>query len=501
MLLNSDDRFAALNRLITKDVMRYRRHHPAFHSICKKDIQRYLDNPRKYRRELRHAVQYIYDASPHFKRLIWYFVGLNDFDYVVSPYRIDPTKAKKSSVKRNYHKVLNTMSAFNAASQFPKILSVCLREDIFFGTIWATSDSISIQQLPSDFCDVRVIEGNVFNVSFNFHYFDLHPNMLDWFPEEFRIKYELYKQTDEYRLADPMSPFYEGHVWKDYWIELDCPTSFAVKCSDDIDYPMPPFAGILREVYDLEDYKNLKLSKTALENYAMLWMKIPLTEDGDWGIDLNKAREFWFNLDAVLPDEIGSVLTPMPIEKISFERSNNGEDDTIQEAEQNLFTAAGVSSLLFNNAKASANALALSIKSDQNITYRIVKNIGMAVNRYIQAQSYGKNFVVNFLDISTYNRKEAGDAYLKACQYGMPMVSYYCASQGLGQAEMECMNFLEDDVLEIKDKFIPLMNSSNMSKDAWESEAPTDEGGRPALEDTELTDSGEQTRADSSDWG
>lgn len=77
-----------------------------------------------------------------------------------------------------------------------------------------------------------------------------------------------------------------------------------------------------------------------------------MKDDGDWGIDFDKAKEFWRNLDSVIPDEIGSVLTPMDIEKISFERTHTGDIDTTAEAEQALYTAAGVSSLLFNNEKA-----------------------------------------------------------------------------------------------------------------------------------------------------
>ena len=84
----------------------------------------------------------------------------------------------------------------------------------------------------------------------------------------------------------------------------------------------------------------------------MIAMTIPLTDEGEWGIDLDKAKGFWSNLDAVLPDQIGSVLTPMPLQKISFEKTHADEADTVAKAEQNLFTAAGVSSLLFNNEKA-----------------------------------------------------------------------------------------------------------------------------------------------------
>ena len=204
-------------------------------------------------------------------------------------------------------------------------------------------------------------------------------------------------------------------------------------------------------------------------------------------MDLNKAKEFWRNLDAVLPDEIGSVLSPMPINKISFERTHTGDTDAVAESEEELFSAAGVSSLLFNNPKASANALMLSIKADQALTYSIVKSIECMVNRFIHRHGFGKYFKVTFLDVSPFNRKEAGDMYLKACQYGIPLVSYYCASQGLMQDEMDCMNYLEDEVLGIKERFVPLQSSATQS-------ASGDDAGRTEKDAEDLTEEGERTR-------
>lgn len=241
--------------------------------------------------------------------------------------------------------------------------------------------------------------------------------------------------------------------------------------------------------------KNMKLTKTALENYAMIWMKLGINDDGEWQMDYDKAKAFWENLDAVLPEEIGSVLTPMDLDKISFEKSNTGDTNTVSDSEQNLFTAAGVSSLLFNNAKASANALLLSIKADQMLTYGIVKSIEDVVNRFLRHQSYGRYWQVTFLDVSPYNRKEMGDQYLKACQYGMPMISYFCASQGLGQSDIDTMSYLEGTVLNLQSMFKPLRNSAQIG-----SEESDNVGGRPPVDDEDLTDSGEQSREDSDDW-
>lgn len=345
------ERFALMSRLILRD-LNTNLAHPTFYKYTKDDIARYLANPAQFEKQLRDACIYIYGASSHFRRIIQYFVGLSDLSYLVEPTGIDPKTANKRITNNNYRKVLDLLGKMSIKTQFPKILTVCLREDVFYGTFIITPDSITILQLPSDYCQISTVEGNVCNVTFNFSYFNTRLYLLDYYPEEFRRKYEMYKKDKKtYR-----------------WIELDAPNSFAIKCNIDIlNYAMPPFAGILREISDVESYKDLKLTKTAIENYALLVMKLPMSDDGQWGIDYEKARDFWMNLDKVMPEEVGSVLSPMDIDKISFERSNVGDTNTVADAEEDLFNAAGVSSLIFSNPKASANALLLSIKADQAI--------------------------------------------------------------------------------------------------------------------------------------
>ncbi|MGN1157170.1 MAG: hypothetical protein ACI4TK_13415 [Agathobacter sp.] len=473
--LRVPEQFKVWNKLILRD-LNSNTSSPSFYLYSKDKISEFLKNPYKNQKNLRDAVVYIYGASSHFRRLIQYFAGLTDFAYVVSPYKIDTSSAKAKTIGKQYRRTLNMLSNMDIKNQFPKILTVCLREDTFYGTMWVTNDSVSIQQLPSEYCDISTVEGNVLNVSFNFSYFDKYPKMLAFYPEEFTIRYNDYLENRT------------GLKWQ----ELSSPTSFAIKCNNDIlEYSIPPFAGLLREIYDIEDYKQLKLTKTELENYAMLVMKLGINSDGEWEMDFDKAKEFWRNLDGVLPEEIGSVLSPMTIDKISFEKNNTKDVDAITEAENHLFNAAGVSSLLFNNAKASSGALSLSIKADQAITYNIVKSIECAVNRFIQSQTYGKNFKVTFLNCSVYNSKELGEQYLKACQYGIPMVSYFCASQGLSQSDMDCLNFLEDEVLNIKSRFIPLQSSATQSGSNADSD---NKPGREELDIDELTESGEISR-------
>lgn len=471
------EKFALLNRLVFRDLNRTHVSQidaPLYHLYTKRRLDRFLKDPVRHARELRRAVLHIWAVSPHFRRIIEYFVGLNDQAYVVSPFRIDPAKVNRNSMTRNYRRVLNTLAVMNLRTWIPKATTVCFREDVGYWTIWETSDNITFQQLPFDRCQISTMEGNVFNVSFDFSYFDNRESYLAFYPAEFTEKFRRY-QASRFDLR---------------WQELDSPTSFAIKYNTDRpDVIIPPFAGLLRDIHDIDNFKNLKLNKAAIENYAMIAMKIPLNDDGEYGLDYDKAKTFWRNLDGVLPEEVGSVLTPMELEKVSFERTNVSDKDTVAEAERDLFTAAGVSSLLFNNEKAAASALLLSIKADQNVTFGVIKSIEDALNRFLQAKNYGKNFKVTFLNTSCYNSKDAGDAYLKACTYGLPFVSYYAASQGMPQGDIEAMHFLERELLNIPERFVPLQNSNTMSAQTQkESKGATDEGGRPEKAMDELTE-------------
>lgn len=244
--MRSPEKFRAINQLILRDLNKRRTWSgESFYKYTKDQVRKFIKDPEHSENELRDIVNYLYGASSHFRRLIQYFSMLSDLVYVVSPYRIDTATANAVTIKRNYNKVINLLASMDLKNQLEKILVVCLREDTFFGTIREGSESTIIQQLPSRYCKISVIEDNVFNVSFDFSYFDTYPDRLIYYPDEFEQKYVLYHGDYQRNLRGDL---------KLRWQELDSPNSFAVKCNKDMPlFSMPPFAGIIRELYDLED--------------------------------------------------------------------------------------------------------------------------------------------------------------------------------------------------------------------------------------------------------
>ena len=82
---------------------------------------------------MRRAAIYIYNTSSHFRRLINYFVSLSDLSYIVSPIDVNASRASPATYNSRYRKTLTLLDNMDIKNQFPKILRVCLREDVFYG--------------------------------------------------------------------------------------------------------------------------------------------------------------------------------------------------------------------------------------------------------------------------------------------------------------------------------------------------------------------------------
>lgn len=438
-----------------------------FFQYTKEQIASFVKNPAQNEKQLRDAVISLYNSSSHFRRLIKYFAGLSDFSYVISPISYNPDD-DLAKIQENYHKTATLLSGANLKSQGDELLTVCFREDVYYCTALVTKDTISFLRLNPDYCKIASREGNVFNVDFDFSYFDAYSEQLELYPQEFQTKYKQYQKDTQNK-----------------WIQLDAPYSFAIKCNKDAPtYASPPFAGILREVYDLADYKDLKLARTELENYALLVMKLGLS-NGEWEIDFEKAKEFWSNLDSVLPEQVGSVLSPMEIEKIGFDKSGTAETDKIAESEKHLWAAAGVSGQLFSGDVSTSRSLEISVLTDQAFTYSVVQDFAAALNRILQKQSFSKNFAISFLNTSYINRESYAKLLMSTIQYGFPTINMIMSTLGIEPLHTMGLNFLETDVLNLSKKFIPLKSANTVSKS--DLGAPEKDGG-------DLSDEGERSR-------
>jgi len=474
-------RFSEMARLVKADLKNPKNTNYAFSkNFDKDDVMTWLSAPDRYENRLRDLSRFLYDASSHYKRLIQYFSTMLLYYYYVEPLSLKEDDDPKKVTKK-YLKALDIFENMNLSHEFGKILQTIWIEDVFYGYEHETKDSYFIQKLDPDYCAVSSIEDGVLNFSFNFSYFNVKKDDLEQFPPEFRQKYSKYKGNNSLK-----------------WQELDSKKTICIKLNESIPYPIPPFAGIFEEIYDIEDYKSLKLARTELENYMILVEKIPYIKDADeanqFALDLEEAIKYHNRASQEFPEQIGSMLSPFEkVEAIYFNKKDNSLDN-VAAAENSLYNSAGVSKLLFNNDNQSGAALSKSIIMDENILFHVLRQFERWINR--KAKYNNLKFKIWFLDITRNNQEDVIKILKEAAQSGLPCKLMYCSAIGLSPRTSINMSIFENNILNIVDNFIPLKTSHTLSGEPGRK--PIDDN--KSSEEKQKTDENDGNNPDNRDY-
>ncbi len=468
--------YSKLGKLILRDLQETNPMSKQVSKYTKEKIAEYLANPAKNEKELREACTYIYNASSHFRRLINYFAKMPTYAYVIMPYKLDTQKVNDKTFRSSYRKALDLLEVMNLKHEFIKVLTTAFREDVYFGYEYSTSDSFFIQTLDAQYCKLSSIEDGCYCFAFDFSFFKGKESLLTMYAPEFTTKFNVYKGDSKQR-----------------WQELDPKRTICIKIQEDLPYCVPPFSGVLPEIYDIEDYKGLMKAKTETGNYKMLALQIPV-EDGEIKMDLELAKSFYRALGQELPENIGAVLTPMKIESFDFEKSGSTQDlDAVHRAESQFWSSAGTSSYLFAGGdNPSSSTLSISINTDAEIIYAVLRQLERWVNRKLKSLPGAFKFKVHFLDMTVYNAEKVANSLLKAAQSSLPTKMAAAAAIGMSPADFDAMSYLENTMLKLHENLVPLSTSYTQSG--------ANDPGRPTNESKgeDLSDSGEQTQENDS---
>lgn len=436
----------------------------------KSDILELLNYPDQNEKALRNASIYLYNMSSHYRRLISYFASMPTYDYYLVPLKIDSSsKINAKSLKSCFKKATDQVELMNLKHELVKIAKTCFREDVFYGYEYESKDSYFIQPLKPDYCRIVAVEDGVYVFEFDFSYFNSRSELLEYYGSEFKKKYELYKKNSaEMR-----------------WQELNSKNSVCFKLNEDLNYIIPPFAGTFPDIYDIADYKQLMKAKTEVENYKLLSMKLPF-ENGEFQIPLPLAREFYSQVASQLPEGIGLGLSPMDMDDFSFDQSGSTQNtDAVTKSEAAFWSAAGASAAILGGDVTSSSAIMLSIETDAGIVYSFLRQVERWINKKLKQLSGTYHFKLVFLNSTIYNRKEIQKQMLEACQYSLPAKYAASAAYGISPSDFEGLLVLENEVMALHEKMVPVASSHTQTSD-------NSEAGRPAQDTVDET--GEQTR-------
>lgn len=446
----------------------------------KESLRSYLQNPYSTNSQtnIRNLSRFLATLSFPLRRLINYLASLPDFSvYKVIPNISMLEEPDINDVLQDYEEVCKYIRAMDLELDLFKMLVIAWREDCaYFYPIEDDDGSMLLFPLDAQYCKISGVGYNgLYHVAYDFSFFNgTNSFYLDIWPAEFKKKYNIYQKDSTQR-----------------WQQLDDARCFKINL-DQPDLVMSPLASLFESIIDLIDLQSLTSVKDALEIYKLLVMRIPLINSNnpdDMAISLTLAKNFYNKAVELLPDEIGCILSPMPVDSVSFDKSATSESDAISDAYSNLMSNAGVSQIMDSSRLTGQSAVKASMMCDVMFaTKGIIQQVNAFVNERIKLKFPNTVMTMKYTDVTAYTKSDRIAELQKACEFGLPFKLELAMMLGQDPLENYAMGWLEDKMgLAITRWTHPLVSSHTAA-------AVSDTGGAPTKDDGDLSDEGAETK-------
>jgi len=426
--------------------------------------------------KLREASQYFFGISGEYRRLVWLHANILTFDYYVVP-RIKDNNITKDKLTRELRKVLDYTDNSYVQETNRFISLVIVIEGVFYGYERQMGETITLQQLPANYCrSMYKIDGN-HAIEFNMRFFDMYRDsdlkieVLQLFPDEF---FDLYVD-------------YKNGRTKDEWVQLN--PEFT-RCHRLTENSTPLLSTTFPEIIGLKEYKELDKSQAQMDLYKLIVQKLPIEKDtGVPIIPLDEGRELHKNAKKMITQEGIDVLTsPLDIQSINLKDSGQTLKNNIERASDSIYNSSGNSNVLFNSGTSGGSiGLNQSIKVDEAVMLPLLDQHIRWYETKFKKVSKNKSisFSMEMPLITIFNRKEMVEFYTKQATMGYSAILPVIAS-GVKQSTFIDMLAYENEYLGLHDKMIPLKTSHTLGNE--------EDAGAPEKSEDELSNKGRITK-------
>lgn len=414
--------------------------------------------------------RYYFDRGGFYQRLLMHYATLLKYTGILIPNPSFGKNLSESYISKKYYNATAFIDGAKLPKIFNHIMLRALRDGCYYGAIQSITDkSISILDLPVYFCRSRFkdTEGNEI-VEFNVKYFDTitedeyRKKALNAYPKEIANWYKRYR----------------NRTVKSPWCYLSPNIGICISLLDD---GRPMFLNIIPAALEYEDAKDINRERDLEEIRKILVQKIPHLSDGGLLFEPDEALEMHRGaVDMMKKNENLSVLTTYAdIDAVVSKTSNDNSLNSVDKALTNIYAEAGSSSQLFGTD--SNLSLSTSITNDMALVMVIAKKLDSVITFIINERFGNANVSFNYktLPVSYYNQKEYVETSLKMANSGYSFLLPALAMD-ITQRELNNLKDLENDVLKLKEKLLPLSTSYTESgnvgrpqKDAQDKSAKT----------------------------
>lgn len=446
------------------------------------EIEKWLLQPQYYSKNIRALSQYLENAVGQYGRAIYELNVEKSFKYMLVPGDSDNSKLiNQDKYKNSYNSACDVCRKLNIHYQFPKIDLNVMEKGVGFYLIDEKKESITLLELPTDYCFIVApwTYGWIFSIDLTF--FDKFLGLSKLLPELSNAYDELIRQRRLKKTADELKPYryYTPSVEKSFCF------TFNPNRADKI----PPLAGSLGRAIDTLSYRELLKKKSILDSWKIIAMKIPLNKDtNEMIITSEQAAKFLAMTQSQLPDNVSAFVTPFDSTEVSTNQVST-LDSLVNLGNNSIYSSLGVSPNAFGMDNKNQGAILLSLKTNFFFaSTHMYSQFANLVNWLIYLKTKTYKWQVNFFGMKLNHKEEVSTAVDVVTRTNFP-VEYLMANIGLEPFQIN--SFINwSNKMDLKSKMKPLASMNTQSNKGDEN----GNAGRPMRNDSDLTDAGEKSR-------
>lgn len=450
-------------------------------SFSKESLRTYLRNIGSNEVNLRNLSRYLYYRSQVYYRLVMYNANMFDLNArsVIPKYSLVEDN-NPDEILQSYHDTLVALDKLGLQYEMLKAYATCFREDVFYGCVYYdenadTSTSMFILPLDPDYCKIQgVYQTGDFAFAMDMSYFRRNQALLEYWGEPFQSMYRQYESDGIKFQSMP----------EEYAICLKAR-------AEDWETIVPVFSGLLNALINLLDLEDIQAIADEQEIYKMVWLELETLSNtnmpDDWKVNPDVAIRYFNRMnEEALPDYTSAAIVPGKLNTISFDSDKATDTNKIEKATETVLNTSGGAQILNSASISGTTAFNAAIKSDTEFAISMLLPQTQAwVNRFL-TYHVSNPAKVKFFEVSVYTKQEFKENLLQDAQYGLPTKLAINTLNGFSELDTLALNFLEEDILGITDKFRPLQSSYVQSG--------AEESGGQEKSDTEITDDGEASK-------
>lgn len=453
--------------------------HRTISNFNKESLRNYLRNPSSNEANLRNLSRYLSYRSQVYYKLLMYNANMFSLDsrMVIPQYSLTEDN-DKDSILQSYQDTLLTLEKMGLQLEFLKACFTCFREDVFYGCCYYDDGSdyfpsMFFLPLDPDYCKIQGYwENGTLAFAMDMSYFRRNQDLLEYWGEPFDSMYREYQSTNE------------------KWVTMPEEYSICLKYRiDDLETIIPVFSGVLNGFISLIDQEDIQAIAEEQSIYKMIWLEMETlngsSDPDDWKVDPDIMIDYYNKMNENLPEYVSTAIVPGKLNAIEFNNDQSTDTNKIQKSTQNVLNTSGGAQILNSADLSTSAAFNAVVKADTEFAIStLLPQIQSWVNGFL-TRNVSNPCRVKFFEVSVYTKKDLRDELLENAQNGLPTKLAINSMSGISELDTIAMNFLEEDVLSLSSKLVPLSTSYTQSSN--------DVGGQEK-DPEDLTDAGQRTR-------